>query len=82
MAIGRAKVVDLDVANVALWLDEVEVASGGLMSSTYTEAAGAGVLAQDEFSVIIDLGRGCASETIWTTDLSYEYVRINAEYRS
>lgn len=82
MAIGRAEVVDLDVANVALWLNEVEVASGGLMSSTYTEAAGAGVLAQDEFSVIIDLGRGRASETIWTTDLSYEYVRINAEYRS
>jgi glutamate N-acetyltransferase/amino-acid N-acetyltransferase len=82
MAIGRAAVVDLDVANVALWLNEVEVASGGLMSSTYTEAAGAGVLAQDEFSVIIDLGRGRASETIWTTDLSYEYVRINAEYRS
>ena len=82
MAIGRAKVVDLDVSNVALWLNEVEVASGGLMSPTYTEAAGAGVLAQDEFSVIIDLGRGDASETIWTTDLSYEYVRINAEYRS
>ena len=82
MAIGRAEVVDLDVSNVALWLNEVEVASGGLMSPTYTEAAGAGVLAQDEFSVIIDLGRGDASETIWTTDLSYEYVRINAEYRS
>ena len=82
MAIGRAEVVDLDVSNVALWLNEVEVASGGLMSPTYTEAEGAGVLAQDEFSVIIDLGRGDASETIWTTDLSYEYVRINAEYRS
>ncbi len=82
MAIGRAEVVDLDVSNVALWLDEVEVASGGLMSSTYTDAAGAGVLGKDEFSVIIDLGRGEASETIWTTDLSYEYVRINAEYRS
>ena len=52
------------------------------MSPTYTEAAGAGVLAQDEFSVTIDLGRGGAKETIWTTDLSYEYVRINAEYRS
>lgn len=82
MAIGRAEIVELDVSNVALWLNEVEVASGGLMSSTYTEAAGAGVLAQDEFSVLIDLGRGDASETIWTTDLSYEYIRINAEYRS
>ena len=82
MAIGRAEVVDLNVSNVALWLNKVEVASGGLMSPTYTEAAGAGVMAEDEFSVIIDLGRGDASETIWTTDLSYEYVRINAEYRS
>lgn len=82
MAIGRAEVVDLNVSNVALWLNKVEVASGGLMSPTYTEAAGARVMAEDEFSVIIDLGRGDASETIWTTDLSYEYVRINAEYRS
>jgi glutamate N-acetyltransferase/amino-acid N-acetyltransferase len=40
------------------------------------------VLAQDEFKVAIDLGRGDAEEMIWTTDLSYEYVRINAEYRS
>ena len=81
-AIGRAEVEDHDATKVALWLDNVEVASGGLMSPSYTEAAGAGVLAQDEFSVIIDLGRGAASETIWTTDLSYEYIRINAEYRS
>ena len=52
------------------------------MSSTYTEDAGANVLAQNEFTVLIDLGRGEVSETIWTTDLSYDYVRINAEYRT
>ncbi|MEC8060348.1 MAG: bifunctional ornithine acetyltransferase/N-acetylglutamate synthase, partial [Pseudomonadota bacterium] len=69
-------------SKVALWLDDVQVAEGGLMSSSYTEAAGSAVLAQDEFKVTIDLGRGNAEETIWTTDLSYEYVRINAEYRS
>jgi glutamate N-acetyltransferase/amino-acid N-acetyltransferase len=82
MAIGRAEVAELDPSRVSLWLDEVRVASGGLMSDDYTEDAGASVLAQDEFRVLIDLGRGDASQTVWTTDLSYEYVRINAEYRS
>ena len=82
MAIGRAEVAELDPSRVSLWLDEVQVASCGLMSDDYTEDAGASVLAQDEFRVLIDLGRGDASQTVWTTDLSYEYVRINAEYRS
>ena len=52
------------------------------MSATYSEEAGAAVLAKEEFEVRIDLGRGAYTETIWTTDLSYEYVRINADYRS
>ena len=82
MAIGRAKVAQLDASKVALWLDDVQVASAGLMSPSYSEEAGSSVLAQEEFRVTIDLGRGAAQETIWTTDLSYEYVRINAEYRS
>ena len=82
MAIGRAEVAELDQSRISLWLDEVQVASGGLMADDYTEEAGSSVLAQDEFRVLIDLGRGEASETVWTTDLSYEYVRINAEYRS
>jgi glutamate N-acetyltransferase/amino-acid N-acetyltransferase len=82
MAIGRAKVAQLDASKVALWLDDVQVASAGLMSPGYSEEAGSSVLAQEEFRVTIDLGRGTAQETIWTTDLSYEYVRINAEYRS
>jgi len=58
------------------------VAKGGLVADTYTEEAGAGVMARDEFTVTIRLGRGAASETIWTSDLSYDYVRINAEYRT
>lgn len=82
MAIGRAQVPSLDERQVSLWLDDVQVAAQGMMSEDYTEAAGASVLAQDEFNVRIDLGRGGAVETIWTTDLSYEYIRINAEYRS
>jgi glutamate N-acetyltransferase/amino-acid N-acetyltransferase len=82
MAIGRAPVDELDPNRVQLWLDDVQVAEGGLMSSSYTEQRGAAVLAQDEFKISIDLGMGDAQETIWTTDLSYEYVRINAEYRT
>ena len=58
------------------------VARGGMLASEYSEDAGARVMAQDEFTVRVDLGRGPATETIWTSDFSYEYVRINAEYRT
>ena len=82
MAIGRAGLEDLDPAGVSLHLDEVCVAHGGLVASSYTEEQGAEVMAGDEFTVRIDLGRGDCAETVWTSDLSYEYVRINAEYRT
>ena len=82
MAIGRAPVLELDPSRVQLWLDDVQVAENGLMSASYTEQRGAAVLAQDEFKITIDLGLGDTQETIWTTDLSYDYVRINAEYRT
>ena len=82
MAIGRAGVDGLDVDRVALFLDDVCVARGGMIASTYTEQAGASVMAQSEFTVRIDLGRGSANETVWTCDFSYDYVRINAEYRT
>jgi glutamate N-acetyltransferase / amino-acid N-acetyltransferase len=82
MAIGRAGIADLDTARVDLFLDDVCVARGGLMADDYREADGARVMAKPEFEVRIALGRGDAAETIWTTDLSYDYVKINAEYRS
>lgn len=82
MAIGRAGVAALDTSKVNLFLDDVCVARGGLMAGDYTEADGARVMAQPEFTVRIDLGRGDAVETVWTTDLSYDYVKINAEYRT
>ena len=52
------------------------------MADSYAEDQGAAVLAQDEFTITVDLGQGAATETVWTTDLSYDYVRINAEYRT
>lgn len=82
MAIGRAPVAELNPNRVQLWLDDVQVAKNGLMSADYSEERGTSVLAQDEFVVRIDLGQGDAEETIWTTDLSYDYIRINAEYRT
>ncbi len=82
MAIGRAGVPDLEQDQVGLWLDDVCVARHGMIAPEYTEAAGAAVMAKDEFVVRVDLGRGSAAETVWTSDLSYDYVRINAEYRT
>jgi glutamate N-acetyltransferase/amino-acid N-acetyltransferase len=82
MAIGRAGIRDLDTSGVSLDLDDVRVAEGGIIASTYTEVAGARVMAQPEFTVRVDLGRGSAQETVWTCDFSYDYVKINAEYRT
>ena len=82
MAIGRAGIEGLDPGAVSLALDEVVIARAGLVADDYDEASAAEVMGRDEYTVDIDLGRGACSETVWTTDLSYEYVRINAEYRS
>ena len=82
MAIGRAGITDLDPYRVSLNLNDVRVAIGGMVSDSYREEDGAEVMAKDEYDITIDLGRGSSQETIWTSDLSYEYVRINAEYRS
>ncbi len=81
-AVGNAGIADLDSRGVSLWLDDVLVASKGGRHPDYREEEGVAVMAKPEIVVRIDLGRGGASETVWTTDLSHEYVRINAEYRS
>jgi len=81
-AVGRAGVPQLDVGKIDVYLGEVCIASRGGRASTYTEEQGAAVMAQAEITIRIELGRGACSETIWTTDLSHEYVKINAEYRT
>lgn len=81
-AVGRAGVPELDVSMIDVYLDSVCIASKGGRSPSYTEAQGSAVMAQEEITIRIDLGRGQCSETIWTTDLSHEYVKINAEYRT
>ncbi len=81
-AVGRAGVPELDVSKIDVFLGAVCIASQGGRSPSYTEEQGAAVMAEEEIEIRIELGRGACSETIWTTDLSHEYVRINAEYRT
>ncbi len=81
-AIGRAGLADLDVNQIKVWLDTVLIAEQGGRAGTYTEQAGQVVMNQEELTIRIDLARGDVSETVWTTDLSYDYIRINAEYRT
>lgn len=81
-AVGRAGIEDLDVARVSLYLGEVCIASNGMLAPGYTEAQGQAEMNKPEILITVDLGRGDARETVWTSDLSEEYVRINASYRS
>lgn len=81
-AVGYAGVPDLDVEKIDVYLDDVCITHNGSRASDYTEAQGARIMAQAEIGIRIELGRGEHCETLWTTDLSHEYVRINAEYRT
>ncbi len=81
-AIGYAGVEHLNPDLVSVFLDDVCIVADGGRAQTYTEEQGAAVMQQAEILIRIELGRGDCTETIWTTDLSHEYVRINAEYRS
>jgi len=82
MAIGNAGIPDLDVARVGLWLGDVKVIDGGGRAASYTEEDGARVMRPPEIGVRVELGRGPAEATVWTCDFSYDYVKINAEYRT
>ena len=81
-AVGYAGVDDLDVGGVNLWLDDVWVARDGGRHPDYREEDGQRVMKQAEITVRIALGRGNATATVWTCDLSHDYVSINADYRS
>jgi len=81
-AVGRAGLHDLSVEGVTIYLDAVCIVRDGGRALDYTESAGQDVLRRSEFTIRVVLGRGSYSEHVWTCDLSYDYVRINAEYRS
>ncbi|MEY2341923.1 bifunctional glutamate N-acetyltransferase/amino-acid acetyltransferase ArgJ [Acidithiobacillus sp. IBUN Pt1247-S3] len=81
-AIGSAGIEDLDVERVQIHLGDLCIVQDGARALGYTEEAGQAVMAQAEIPIHVALGRGTAEEQIWTCDLSYDYVRINADYRS
>jgi glutamate N-acetyltransferase/amino-acid N-acetyltransferase len=81
-AIGYAGVDDLDVSRLDLYLDDVLVAKAGGRNPDYREEDGQRVMKQSEITVRVKLARGAASATVWTCDLSHDYVSINADYRS
>ena len=81
-AVGRAGVKDMVLENIDIYLDDVCIVQSGSRAASYTEEAGSAVFAQPEITISIRLGRGDVTERVWTTDLSHEYVSINADYRS
>ena len=81
-AVGYAGITDLDQTKIDLFLDDVHVVVNGGRNPAYQEADGQRVMKQPEITVRVNLGRGTASQTVWTCDFSHDYVTINADYRS
>jgi len=81
-AVGNAAVPDLDPSRVGLYLGNVCVVQDGGRAATYTEADGQRVMKPTEITIRVKLGRGVETATVWTCDYSYDYVKINADYRS
>ena len=81
-AVGRARVNGISFENINISLNEVQIISSGEISEQYTEEAGSREMEKPEITIRIDLGGYKTNESVWTTDLSYDYVKINAEYRS
>jgi len=81
-AVGRAGVEKLDISGVNIYLDQVCIVKNGGVDAAYTEEKGQAVMNQNEITIAVELSRGDESTSLWTSDLSHEYVRINSEYRS
>ncbi len=81
-AVGRARVKGISFENINISLNDVQIISSGEMSQQYTEEAGSREMEKSDITIRIDLGSFITNESVWTTDLSYDYVKINAEYRS
>ncbi len=81
-AIGYAGIADLDPGAIDLYLDDIRVATGGARAPDYEETQGVAAMRKPEFQLRAVLGRGSASARVWTCDFSFDYVKINAEYRT
>ncbi len=82
MAIGNAGIANLDTSRVNLFIGDVKVIERGGRAASYDEVQGAGAMKPAEITIRVDIGRGNASARVWTCDFSYDYVKINAEYRT
>ena len=81
-AVGRANIDGLNIEDINISLNDVSIIQAGEPDQSYTEAAGSTEMAKNTIVITIEIGKGGASESVWTTDFSYDYVKINAEYRT
>ena len=81
-AVGRSKVDGLVIENVNIYLNNLLIISDGELDKQYTEEAGSVDMLKSEIVIHIEMGKSASSESVWTTNLSYDYVKINAEYRT
>ena len=81
-AVGRAEVEHLDLSGVSINLGKLSLIENGELSASYSESVGKKQVDQTDIEISVELGRGSYTETVWTSDLSHDYVRINAEYRT
>ncbi|MCP4041696.1 MAG: bifunctional glutamate N-acetyltransferase/amino-acid acetyltransferase ArgJ [Gammaproteobacteria bacterium] len=81
-AVGRASLANLEIGKIRISLDNLCIVEGGERATDYTEEQGQAVMGRSEITISVDLGRGEHEATVWTSDLSYDYVKINAEYRT
>ena len=81
-AVGRSKVTGISIENIDIYLNDLQIITSGEPSLDYTESRGSAEMQKSEIIIRIDLGDTDTSESVWTTDLSYDYVKINAEYRT
>jgi glutamate N-acetyltransferase/amino-acid N-acetyltransferase len=81
-AVGRANISGLTIEDINIYLNEVSIIQAGEPDQSYTEAAGSAEMAKDTIVITIEIGESDTQESVWTTDFSYDYVKINAEYRT
>ena len=81
-AVGRSKVSGISIENIDIYLNDLQIITSGEPSLDYTESQGSAEMRKKEIIIRIDLGDANTTESVWTTDLSYDYVKINAEYRT
>lgn len=81
-AIGRAGIENLDVSKVDIKLNKISIVENGGRTASYSEQKGQAAMQPENIEILVSLNRGAVTETVWTTDLTYDYVRINAEYRT